>query len=101
MVKQKTANLKISDDKNVILINRIVNYAVIILLGEVQSILYTFQVQQKTHRLIENFIDETFSKSLNNEYTTNKTDVFHIDGACWSLDIIESNVCDSKNYRIH
>ena len=34
------------------------------------------------------FVDEIYSKPLKRNYSTNKTDVYHIDGI-WSLDILE------------
>ena len=45
-----------------------------------------------TQKAVKTFVDEINSKPVRKSYSTNKTDVYHIDGI-WSLDIL-----DPKDY---
>ena len=51
-----------------------------------------------TQKIIKIFINEIYSKAPRRNYSTNKTDVYHIDDI-WSLDILELNDYGPENNR--
>ena len=51
-----------------------------------------------TQKSIEIFMNKIYSKPPKKKYTTNKTDVYHIDDI-WSLDILDLNNYGPENYR--
>ena len=52
-----------------------------------------------TQKNIKIFINEIYSKPPRRNYTTNKTDVFHIDDI-WSLDILDLKDYGPENNRV-
>ena len=53
---------------------------------------------KKTQKTIKFFIHEIYSKPPKLNYTTNKTDVYHIDDI-WSLELLDLKYCGPENNR--
>ena len=51
-----------------------------------------------TQKNNKKFINEIYSKPPERKYSTNKTDVYHIDDI-WSLDILDLKDCGPENNR--
>ena len=56
------------------------------------------KLTEMTQKRIEIFINENYSKPTRKKYSTNKTDVYHID-EIWGLEILDDNYYKPENNK--